>query len=204
MPELPRYRRPPAQIDDGSKPHHFSTPQEYYRQIYYQVCDLLLQELADRFDQSEFLPEVLGLESLLLKAANGGNCESELESVQNGCFASDLKLPSLEKQLPLLVDVAKQGFVRKVTSIGTISDAMNNNPSYKMILSEIHKLLRLYLIVPVISATSERTFSVLKRLLVYLRSNMIEKQVNNCLLVHVHKDIVDECNLKRLLLNLCQ
>ena len=110
MPELPRYRRPPARIDDGSQPHQFSTPQGYYRQIYYQACDLLLQELADRFDQSEFLPEVLGLESLLLKAANGGNCESELESVQNGCFASDLKLPSLEKQLPLLVDVAKQGF----------------------------------------------------------------------------------------------
>ena len=64
MPELPRYRRPPARIDDGSRPHQFSTPQEYYRQTYYQACDLLLQELADRFDQSEFLPEVLGLESL--------------------------------------------------------------------------------------------------------------------------------------------
>ena len=51
-----------------------------------------MQELADRFDQSEFLPEVLGLESLLLKAANGDNYESELESVLNGCFASDLKL----------------------------------------------------------------------------------------------------------------
>ena len=49
----------------GSQPHKFSAPQEYYRQIYYQACDLLLQELADRFDQSEFLPEVLGLELFL-------------------------------------------------------------------------------------------------------------------------------------------
>ena len=94
--------------------------------------------------------------------------------------------------------MAKQGFVRKVTSIRTISDAMNSNPSYKVILSEIHNLLRLYLIVPVTSATSERTFSVLKRLLVYLRSTMTEKRVNNCLLVHVHKDIVDELNLKEI------
>lgn len=60
------------------------------------------------------------------------------------------------KQLPLLVDVAKQGFVCKVTSIRT----MNDNPSYKGLLSEIYKLLRLYLIVPATSATSERTFSV--------------------------------------------
>ena len=27
---------------------------------------------------------------------------------------------------------------------------------------------------------------------------MIEKQVNNCLLTHVHKDIVDELNLKEI------
>ena len=198
MPELPRYRRPPARINDGSQPHQFSTPQEYCRQIYYQGCDLLMRELADRFDQSEFLPEVLSLESLLLKAANGDTYESELESVRNGCFSSDLNLPSLEKQLPLLVDAAKQGFVRKVTSIRTITDAMNTNPSYKVILSEIHKLLRLYLIVPVTSATSERTFSVLKRLLVYLRSTMTEKRLNNCLLAHVHKDIVDELSLKEI------
>ena len=67
--------------------------------------------------------------SLLLKAANGENYENVLDSIRNGCFASDLNLPSLEKQLPLLVDVAKRGFVPKVTSIRTISDAMNNSSS---------------------------------------------------------------------------
>ena len=75
---------------------------------------------------------------------------------------------------------------------------MNANPSYKVVLSEIHKLLRLYLTIPVTSATSERTFSVLKRLLVYLRSTMTEKRLKNCLLVHIHKDIVDELNLKEI------
>ena len=59
MPELPRYRRLPARINDGSQSHQFLTPEEYYRQIYYQACDLLMRELADRFDQSKFLPQVL-------------------------------------------------------------------------------------------------------------------------------------------------
>lgn len=195
-PVLPRYRRPPVRINDGSQPHQFLIAKEYYRHIYYQACDLLMRELADRFDQREFLPQVLCLESLLIKAANGAPYENELASLRDNCFASDLNLPALEKQLPLLVDAAKQGFVREVKSIRTISDAMNANPSYKVILSEIHKLLRLYLIIPVTSATSERTFSVLRRLLVYLRSTMTEKRLNNCLIVHVHKDIVDELNLK--------
>ncbi len=73
---------------------------------------------------------------------------------------------------------------------------MNETPSYKRIFSEVHKVLRIYLVVPVTSATSERTFSVLKRLLVYLRSTMTEKRLNNCLLLHVHKDIADELNLE--------
>ena len=96
----------------------------------------------------------------------------------------------LRRHLPLLVDVAKEGNVgvHKVTSIRTICEAMNANPTYKLILSEVHKLLRLYLVVPITSATAERTFSVLKRLLTYLRS---EKR----LALHAHKDLTDELNL---------
>ena len=43
-PKLPRNRRPPAMIDAGSHPHHFSSPRDYYRQLYYQACDLLLSQ----------------------------------------------------------------------------------------------------------------------------------------------------------------
>ena len=30
-PTLPRYRRAPSRIDNGSHPHQFSSPQNYYR-----------------------------------------------------------------------------------------------------------------------------------------------------------------------------
>ena len=105
-----------------------------------------------------------------MKAANG-------ENYDDICYAPDLDFSALRRQLPLLVDVAKKGEVPRL-------------------LSEIHKLLRLYLVVPVTSATAERTFSVLRRLLVYLRSTMTEMRLNNCLLLHVHKDITDTMNLE--------
>ena len=101
----------------------------------------------------------------------------------------------LRRQLPLLVDVVKQGCVHRVTSICTICEAMKANPTYKLILSEVHKLLRLYLVIPITSATAERTFSVLKRLLNYLRSTMTEKRLNNYLLLHAHRDLTDKLNL---------
>ena len=40
-----------------------------------------------------------------------------------------------------------------------------------------------------------RTFSALKRLLTYLRSTMTEKRLNNCLLLHVHKELTDQLNI---------
>ena len=67
-------------------------------------------------------------------------------------------------------------------NVRTVCDAMNANPVTKALLDEVHKLLRLYLSVPVTSATSERTFSALRRLKNYMRS---------CMLLHCHKPPTD-------------
>ena len=197
-PRLPRYRRAPPRLDDGSLPHQFSTPKEYFRQQYFQTCDLLLQELENRFDQS--LHPVLALESLLLKAANGQCFEEQLQTVRESCYSGDFNFDDLKRHLLLLVDTIKQGTpsVKEVTSIHTICDAMNSQPVFKSMLHEVHNLLRLYLTVPISSATAEQTFSALRRVLTYLRATMTEKRLNNCLVLHVHKCITDECDLVKI------
>ena len=55
---------------------------------------------------------------------------------------------------------ASQG-IKQITKIGTICDIMNSNDFGKLMFNEIHKLLRIYLTVPMTSATAERTFSSL-------------------------------------------
>ena len=69
---------------------------------------------------------------------------------------------------------------------------MNSQEAYKSLLTEVHKLIRLFLTLP---ATSKRTFSALRHLLTYLRATMTEKRLNNCLLLHVHKDVTDSLNI---------
>ena len=49
-PELPRYRRRPSRFEDGSNPHEFTSAKAYYRQIFFEACDLLSVELKDRFE----------------------------------------------------------------------------------------------------------------------------------------------------------
>ena len=46
---LPRYRRAPLRYDDVSSQYTFSDPRSFYRQKYFESCDLLVQELNDRF-----------------------------------------------------------------------------------------------------------------------------------------------------------
>jgi len=194
-PKLPRYRKPPKRFG-GSDPHQFDEPKRYFRHKYYSACDILIQELVDRFEQKEFMQPVLAMESLLIKSANGECHADELKTVKESVFKEDLNFDSLERHLGVLVDVIHLALpqVKKVTSIRTICDAMKCDP-YRSMLSEVHKLLQLYLTVPITSSTSERAFSTLRRLLTYLKATMTEQRLNNCMLLHIHKDLTDNLDV---------
>ena len=72
---------------------------------------------------------------------------------------------------------------------------MNAQIVFKTMLSEIHKLLRMYLIIPIATATCERTFSAVRNVLTHKRSTMTQKWLNNCLLLYVHKDLTDNLDM---------
>ena len=132
-----------------------------------------------------------------MKAATGEAYEQELEIIKTSCYKDDFNFDQLEQQLPLSVNLVQQALpdVKKVTSVRTICEAMNTQSVYKSMLFEIHNLLRLYLTIPVTSATSERSFSALRRVLTYLRSSMIEEKLNNYIVLHIHKHLTDSCDL---------
>ena len=143
-----------------------------------------INELQSRFEQPSVGP-VLAIERLLMKAANQESTEFEIGLLKESIYKEDFDFTVFERQVPVITDVIHQVFptVKKVTRIRTVCDALTEH-SYRQMLSEVHKLLRLYLTLPVTSSTSERAFFTLRRLLNYLRSTMTEKRLNNCLLLH--------------------
>ena len=112
-------------------------------------------------------------------------------------YKDDINLSDLNRHLLLLPDIINKQLprVKKVTSINTICEAMNTSNAFKEMLPTVHRLLRLYLTLPITSATSERTFSALRWLMTYTRFKMTEKTLNNCFLLHVHKDLTDDLDL---------
>ena len=108
-------------------------------------------------------------------------------------YKDDINLSDLNRHLLLLPDIINKQLrrVKKVTPINTICEAMNTSNAFKEMLPTVRRLLRLYLTLPITSATSV-TFSALRRLMTYTRSKMTEKTFNNCFLLHAHKDLTDD------------
>ena len=141
-PELPRCRRRPSRIEDGSMPHQYPNPKAFYRHIYYEACDLLLSELEHRF-QNQHIPSVLAIEQMLLKAANGSSYQNELSAVEVSCYKNDIDWADLSRHLPLLRDVVKKSnpILQNMTSIHSIiCEALNSNNVYKDMLPSVAQL----------------------------------------------------------------
>ena len=68
-PCLSRARRPPKRYDSGTAPHVYTTPKDYFRHIYFEVLDVVRNEISRRFNQ-EALEYPKYIEIILLKAAN--------------------------------------------------------------------------------------------------------------------------------------
>ena len=75
------------------------------------------------------------------------------------------------------------------------SSVSSKNPNNRKLFSEIDKLLRLYLTVPATSATVERTFSVLRRLKLYLRAKMTQERLNNVILLNIYLSERDDLDI---------
>lgn len=108
------------------------------------------------------------------------------------------------RQLNMLPDLVAE--VRKtspafsglnsVTNVRILIDIVNTSPLSVGIFSEVAKFLKIFLTIPVTTATAERPFSALRRLKTYLRSTMTQEKLNNVMLLHCHKQKADEIDLE--------
>ena len=195
-PSLGRQRKAPARLDVGASGHCFSSPKTLHRQQYFEVLDLVYQELLRRFDQKSF-SLLRDIEQLILRAANGNNFV--IKETISDVYAGDLDLERLELQLKMLPDLVKCSNaavpIKQVTKLETMCNVMVENPNNRKLFSEIDKMLRLYLTVPATSATAERTFLVLRRLKSYLRATMKQERLNNVILLNIYQSELDDLDI---------
>ena len=64
-----------------------------------------------------------------------------------------------------------------------------------VMLPGVWELLKAALYIPVSSATSERSFSALRRLKTYLRRTMWQHRLTNLAILHIEQELVDQVDM---------
>ena len=80
-----------------------------------------------------------------------------------------------------------------MTNVDSITQALveSGNRAIRAMLSEVRKLLQLYLTVPVTSSISKKSFSALRQIKTYLRNTMTQEKFNQSMLCYAHSDRTD-------------
>lgn len=193
-PELPRRRKMPKRYETGNAESDYpTTPYAYYKAIYYEALDLIINCTKNRFNQPGYRV-YRHLQDLLMKAACQQEYEAEYQFVSN-FYGEDFSPHLLKTQLETFGVMFQQDLECTPTLRDIFTHLRNLSQAEKEMLSEIITLTKLVLVLPATNAISERSFSALWRVKTYLRSTMNQNRLNHLMVLHVHKTLTDSLNL---------
>ena len=166
--------------------------EDYYRPIFYEALDLIVNSIKERFNQQGYRVYVK-LEELLIKAANKKEYEEEFKFIAEfnmGDFDEGLlatQLGVLSSNLPS--NSSLYDLVSVLDYLKSLSQAQ------KALMSEVCKIASLVLVMPASNALSERSFSALRCVKSFLRTTMSQARLNIIMTLHVHKSLTDNLSL---------
>ena len=166
--------------------------------MYYEVLDFVVRAVGDRFDQPGYRV-YQNLRELFLKACKGEAYQDELATVLV-IYKDDLSRQELESQLPLLKPICKK-VCEELADAFSVDDAVRVlselSVAERTAFSGVWSVVKLLLVLPATNATSEQSFSALRRVKTYLCTTTSQERLNNLMVLHVHKEQVDGLELKK-------
>ena len=195
-PSLPRKRKAPKDLEVGhGDAYHSPTIQEHYRRQYFEAIDMAYARIQVRFDQPGYAI-YRNLESLLLKAANQENYSTELQEVI-AFYGNDFNESELSTQLQIFgTNFAREAQPGKVTLQEVFTFLRSLSEGQRAFFRQVCFVARLILVMPATNASSERTFSTMRRIKSYLRSSMAQARLNHLMVLSIYKEMLDRIDLR--------
>ncbi|CAM4983524.1 unnamed protein product [Rotaria socialis] len=201
---LARHRRPPKRYQSSSDSVEFSSYEEFYRQQYMKSLGIVVNMLQNRFTQKNF-KLLCNVEKFIFYAENNSLDDSNdyFQSIMD-FYYGDIDVEKLKVEALMIVDFyqsvikTNQMNIKQITKISTIRKIFNSCEVGKEMFKEYQKLIKLYLTIPVTTATAERTISTLNRLKTAIRSTMTQSCLNLCLLLHIYKEKIDKIDPRQI------
>ena len=131
----------------------------------------------------------------VLKACQRKDFTSELDAVC-AFFKDDLDKDQLQAQLLTLSINFPDSSTPNLSIIDIKKVFLSLSNGQRVLLNQVNQLLKLVLVMPATNATSERSFSALRRVKNYLRTTMSQQRLNSLMILHVHKESTDTLNFQ--------
>ena len=151
-PMLPRRTHSPSRIEIGTgEPTYPVTTRDYYRRIYFEAIDLMMNAIDLRFDQPSFLALIRMQRQ---RWSLGGDKSEELKFMEK-LYNDDVNISVLTAQMEILQVLLKDGdyfcFDDIIVKIKELP-----NPK-REVIKEVIALCKLILVNPATSAAGERS-----------------------------------------------
>ena len=195
-PKLPRQRGAPKRLEDfhgygPAKPTTYETPKDIYRKHYFEALDHVLNCIKERFDQEDY-QRYATLQELLLNAARKQPYDAQFNEVIK-FYKDDFDALLLKSQLKIFKEDVPE--ITEVNMSDIVDHLRSMHVGKRALLSEVFRLVKLILVCPATNATSERSFSALRRVKSYLQSTMKQQRLNHVMMMHIHKEQTDALDL---------
>lgn len=164
------------------------SPEEYFKKsIYIPLLDYVLSDLKERLSQDVL--NLFNLRVVLPSANQSSDYKATLEKVTK-FYWNLLERPNLTavaQEYLLWTQLWKRRLEEGGKLPNSVMEALDSCDAE--MYPTIEKLLRILASLPVSAATAERSFSTLRRLKTWLRSNMGEDRLTGLALLNIHRDI---------------
>ena len=110
-------------------------------------------------------------------------------------YKGDLSRAQLEAQLPLLQPLCDTEGINEITIHDVVRMLGGLSSAKRVAFSSVWTAMKLLLVMPATNASSERSFSALRRIKMYLHTPMTQQCLNHLMLLHVNKEKTDALDL---------
>jgi len=158
QPVLPRARKVPKRFETSrSVSSHPDSPKSFYRIVYFEVLDLVINAIKDRFDQPGY-EMYKNLQEVLLKASHCEEYSSKLQTVM-GFYGNDFEPTQFSAQLQLLsAHFRSLGKQEKVSFKDIAEHLQSLSPAAQKLYSQVIVAVSLVVVMPATNAASDRSF----------------------------------------------
>ena len=178
-------------MSDAVQPYYPTTVKEHFKAIYFETIDAVHKALKERFEQPSFII-FSNAENLLLKLIHGESYQTEYDDFVM-VYADDIETTVLPCELLILRTMFES---LEPVHFGDIVEKLRTiSPQERIIINNIITIIKIVLTTGATSATPKRSFSLERRVKIWLRSSMTQKRFNALAILYSHKDIVDKLSL---------